>query len=201
MNKSALLFLAVMAFSVLQITSGCCPKPGVCFVWNDNGTSDCVACKSEDECEKIMKNGKWQRKKFINVCTIPKKDRAKNAKVECRQSTRDNLPVVGPVAQDARDPNADKNAKLDWRFVVVVDACESDEKKCVEQHRLMKCQSDGTGNCFEATVVPTEYNGGKDKTEPWTVTYGPGFKCKDVSAEYKGCHLQNFHFWSRCVKE
>jgi len=158
-------FLVTFLFLALLFLLSSCK--GVCFIWDDDGRSNCVEVMNKKLCEKYRKQAGWKRMKFITRDSVPKGQLANNAIAGCAGKDG-KLPYVGPANKNLY-PKGVK--RLDWRFVVVTgfpckggSICMGDsawnalsdrekklydgngckvrsDEKCYEKHRLYRCLS------------------------------------------------------------
>jgi len=138
MSRRMLVVPSVIALISLMSTPAA--EGGLCFCWEDNASrSDCnAAIASAADCQTHCTNLGYVRHFFED-----------NGVASCEGSAASgggvgNLPVISEPDVDDLDGDGDVTDTIRWRYVMVIDGCETVGDICREKHRLFKCWCDDT---------------------------------------------------------
>jgi hypothetical protein len=131
--------VAASAMSLACLASVPAARAGLCFCWEDNASrSDCnAAIADEAACQQHCSSLGYARH-FFNG----------NGTAACEGSEASgggagNLPVT--YEPDANDLDNDATTTtIRWRYVMVIDNCETTGDICREKHQLWRCWCDDT---------------------------------------------------------
>jgi len=123
---------------ILAIAQNQHAEAGLCFCWEDNASrSDCnAAIASAADCQQHCTSLGYSRHYFQDSGT-PACEGS-----EASGGGAGNLPVIREPDVNDADGNGDVTEIVRWRYVMVVDNCETVGDVCREQHRLFKCWCD-----------------------------------------------------------